>query len=488
MNVVVLAAWLVGAGPPAVATGPEPVRTVQPPPAPERPFVVPAIQTGAVPGTKLDVVLVEDHSLPAVQLRLVFPTGSIGDPGDKTGLSGLCARLVNEGTARLDKVAFEGALADLAASVDVGAGVEQSYLSLHSLKETWLPTLDLAVELVANPGLREDDLQRVRARSLAQLQQQRGSAAGIAQRLQGRLTWGSTHPLGALVTEASLSAIGTKDCAAVMAGWRPDGARVFVAGDVSMAEVTAALAKRIERFHWRGQTTKAPSVPAALFDPLLDGATVTLVDVPGAEQSVVVVAGLGPARQASDHEATEVMTAILGGSFSSRINMNLREKNGYTYGARAGMSYLKKRGSFTTSTSVRTDVTGKALQEISNELQALRTGPVSDIEVARERDGSLLAFPASFSTSSATLDSWSSLFFYDLPKDTLKKTPARLKALTKADVERAARGHVPKSFRLLVVGDASRIRAEVAAHAAAGTFGKPGPVVVVDADGQPRLP
>ncbi|MDP2343489.1 MAG: pitrilysin family protein [Deltaproteobacteria bacterium] len=461
-------------------------RSTQPPPAAERAFVVPKIQTAVVPGTKLEVVLVEDHSLPAVQLRVVFPSGSIGDPTTKTGLSGICSRLVNEGTTRLAKVAWEEALADLAASVDVGAGVEQSYVSMRSLKDTWLPTLDLAVELVATPGLREDDLKRVRDRALAQLQQQKGSSAGIAQRLQSRVTWGSTHPLGALMTEATLGAVTTSDCAAMMAGWRPDGARVFVAGDVTMAEVKSALAERVQRFKWIGVAAKAPAVPAAVFANDIDKGTVVLVDVPGAEQTVVVVAAEGPNRQAADYDATSVMGAVLGGGFSSRINMNLREKHGYTYGARAGFSYLKGRGSFSTTASLRTDSTGKALDEIKNELTAMRAGPVTDVELGRERDGSLLAFPSSFATSSATLDSWSTLFFFGLPKDTLAKTPARLKALKKSDLEKAAKTRLPKSFRVLVVGDAARIAAEVEAHAQAGTFGRAGPVTVVDADGQPK--
>ena len=484
---------LIAAAPALVApvTG-EDFRMAQPAPGPERPFVVPAIQTAVVPGTKLEVVLVEDHSLPAVQLRVVFPSGSIEDPAKKTGLSGLCARLVNEGTQRLDKVAWEEAQADLATSVWVSSGTEQSSIGLQSLKDTWLETLDLAVELLATPGLREEDLKRVRERSLAQLQQQKGSASGIAQRLQSRVTWGSSHPLGALLTEASLAATTTTDCAATMAGWRPDGARVFVAGDVTMAEVTSALSERIERYQWRGKAKKSPAVPAARFtssgvsadERAIDKATVVLVDVPGAEQSVVVVAGPGPGRQAPDHHANSVMSAILGGGFSSRINMNLREKHGFTYGARAGFSYLKNRGSFSVTASLRTDATGKALTEIKNELDGIVTSAVTAQELARERDGSLLAFPSSFSTSSATLDSWSTVFFYDLPKDTLAKTPGRLKALTQADIAKAAKTRVPKNLRVLVVGDAAVIAADVKAHAAAGTFGKPGPVVVVDADGK----
>ena len=183
-------------------------RKTQPSPLPSSTFTVPPVQTGVVPGTRLEIVLVEDHALPAVQLRMVFPSGSLLDPPEKAGLTGLCTRLANEGTERLTKVQWETALADLAASVELGVGAEQSSLSLRSLKETWPGTLDLALELVAHPGLRDDDLKRVRDRALAQLAQAKGSAAGLAARLQSRVAWGANHPMGALATEKSLAAIG----------------------------------------------------------------------------------------------------------------------------------------------------------------------------------------------------------------------------------------------------------------------------------------
>jgi len=458
-------------------------RKTQPSPLPSSTFTVPPVQTGVVPGTRLEIVLVEDHALPAVQLRMVFPSGSLLDPPEKAGLTGLCTRLANEGTERLTKVQWETALADLAASVELGGGAEQSSLSLRSLKETWPGTLDLALELVAHPGLRDDDLKRVRDRALAQLAQAKGSAAGLAARLQSRVAWGANHPMGALATEKSLAAIGVADCQKVLARLRPDGARVFVAGDVTLAEVTAALGARLTAQGFRGTAAKAPKMPAPRTDSAVDRAPVVLVNVPGAEQSVVTIVAAGPPRQAKDHDATSVMAAVLGGGFSSRINMNLREKNGFTYGARGGFSYWKDRSLFTVSSSVRTDATGPALKEIAAELKSIVATPITDVELGRERDGSLLAFPASFATSSSTLDTWSNVFFYGLPKDTLDKTPARLAALKKSDMEKVAKMRVPQNLRVFVVGDAARIAADLDGIAAANLFGKKGKVVVLDADG-----
>ena len=417
-------------------------------------------------------------------MTVVFPTGALVDPPAKAGRASLCVRAMNEGPARLSKVEWESALADLAVSVDVSAGTELSSVSLRALKEVWKDALDLAVEVTTTPGLRQADLDRVRARALAQLAQQKGSAGGIASRLQARVAWGEQHPLGALPTEATLNAITVDDCRAFAQSLRPDGARVFVAGDVSMTDVVAALTTQLAKHAWQGAVKPAPKVPAARKDTAFDRAAVVLVDVPGAEQSVITVVAEGPARQAKDYDATAVMASILGGGFSSRINMNLREKNGFTYGARAGFSYWKDRGLFTMSSSIRTDATAKALREVSNEFKAIvTTAPITDAELARERDGSLLAFPSSFATSSSTLDTWSNVFFYGLPLKALPETPARLARLTQKDIAAAAKAHLPKKARVFVVGDLAKVKADVKALAAEGVFGVKGDVVVVDADG-----
>ncbi len=453
-------------------------RKVQPAAAAEKPFAVPPVQTAKAAG--FEIVLVEDHSLPAVNLRIAFPSGSAVDDAAHAGRTALCVRTLNEGPARLTKVAYEEALADLAVNVDIGAGTEQTVLSLRALKEVWRPALDLAIEVVAKPGLRADDLDRVRARALAQLAQQKGSAAGIAARLQNRVLWGEQHPLGALVTEATLKAVTPADCAAVAKGLAPGGARVFVAGDVTLDEVKAALTETTAAAGFAGRAKTSPSLPP----PRTAGApTVVFVDVKGAEQSVVTLLAEGPTRQAADHEATSVMMNIFGGGFSSRVNMNLREKHGYTYGARAGLSYTKQRGVFSAGASVRTDATGAALKELALELANMKAGPLTADEVARERDGALAALPATFATSTSTLDAWSGVYFYGLPKDTLQQQPKKLRALTDTSLAATAKQRLPKAVRVFVVGDASKVKAELDAIAAAGTFGKAGAVLVVDADG-----
>jgi len=202
----------------------------------------------------------------------------------------------------------------------------------------------------------------------------------------------------------------------------------------------------------------------------------------------VALLGEGPARTAKDHEAQAVVLSILGGGFSSRVNMNLREKHGYTYGARAGVAYTRTRGVFTMTSSVRTDVTGEAIRQMVGELRAMQSGVVTDEELDRERDGALLSFPARFATGAAVADAWATLDFFGLPKDTWDTTPARLQALDKPALAAAARTALPRSTTLFVVGDLQKVAVDLQVIADDGMFGDERVVRRLDADGAPTAP
>jgi zinc protease len=452
-------------------------RRTQPASATPAAFVVPQPTRFTVGG--IDVFLVERHDLPIVSATLAWRTGSVVDRADKAGLSSLCAAVLNEGPARLTKVAFEEAQADLAASVAVSAGAEQTTASVRAVSTTFAPALGLLVEALATPGLRADDFARVQARAVAGLLQQKGSAEGIASRLQGRVLWGRGHALGAVATEATLTAIGVDDCRSFAGRLGPEGAHLFVVGDVTRDALTTLLPQLAKTNRWKG---KAPA-PAVVPAPRDRAGGVVVVDVPGAAQSVVAVVGEGPARTAKDYEAESVVLSILGGGFSSRVNMNLREKHGYTYGARAGVNYTRTRGVFTMSSSVRTDVTGAAIREMVAELRTINSGAVTDDELARERDGALQAFPARFSTGGGVVDAWWTIDFHGLPRDTWDKTPAHLQAIDKAALAAAARTVLPSSTTLLVVGDLGKIGGDLQGIVDDGLFGDGLSLRRLDADG-----
>jgi zinc protease len=476
MNAFVVLSLLLSS--PPVAPGNDDFRRAQPAPQAPSAFTVPQPTRFSAAG--IEVFLVERHELPVVSATLSWRTGAVADRAEKAGLSSLCAAALNEGPARLDKVAFEEARADLAAALGVGAGTEQTTAFVRSLSTTFAPALGLLVETLATPGLRADDFARVQARSTAALLQQKGSAESIAGRLQDRVLWGRGHPFGAVPTEATLNAITVEDCRAFAARLGPQGARLFVVGDITRETLVRLLPQVAKAQRWKGSAPVASAVPAPRQRP----GGVVAVDMPGATQSVVMILGEGPARTAKDFDAQGIAVSILGGGFSSRVNMNLREKHGYTYGARAGVSYTRTRGAFTMSSSVRTDVTGAAIREMVAELRGMQSGVVTDDELARERDGALQSFPARFATGAGVVDAWRVVDFYGLPRDTWEKTPARLLTIDKRAVAAAARTALPSSTTLFVVGDMSRIGADLQGISDDGLFGDGLALRRMDADGE----
>jgi len=273
------------------------------------------------------------------------------------------------------------------------------------------------------------------------------------------------------------------DCKAVIKKLKPKGARMYVAGKVTADEIKQAFNTKLG--FWQGSAPKAKKIAKAK-----PGAgTIYLVHSPGAAQSVISVATPGPKRTADDYVPTQMMATILGGSFSSRINMNLREDKGFAYGGRGSFRYYRGGSHFVAGSSVRTDATGPSLREISKELAGMRTGPVTSEELTRERDGALLALPARFATARRTLGTYSRLVFYGLPLDWYTTYQAELKKLDAGAIQKAANDYLPETgYVVLVVGDAEVIYDDLQAIAGEKLFGKGG-IKVLDADGKPtKLP
>ena len=478
----------------------EPFRAEQPKPAEQRPFRLPKIKPFTLENG-IKVYLVEQHTLPIVSIDLSFDGGSVTDPKGKEGLASVCMAMVSEGTEKLDKIAFAEALADVAASVDAYAGSDTQGVSLSTLTKHLETVFPLYVDTILRPGFRADDLDRMIKRRLEALRQAKGSASSIAGRVNGPVLYGAGHPFGRIVTEASLAAITLDDCRAYHAKWiKPGGARLFVVGDLTEKEIRQyfegeALAS------WKG---KAPKL-AALPRPAGAKGRIFFVDVPGAKQSEISVMHFGPKRTAKDYFDTWIMSSVLGGGFASRINMNLREDKGYSYGARAGFSYSRNYGVFSGGSSVVSEATYQALLELKQEVEALRTGkaPATADELSREKAGAVLALPGRFATASASLGTFRQLVYYGLPLDYYATFVDKVEKVGSRQVAAAAKRHLkPGDAVYLVVGDA---RAPVIHRvdgkdqplmkdgkqltlldalrdlAASGTLGK-GELVVLDAD------
>jgi zinc protease len=481
----------------------EPFRAEQPKAGPPRPFRLPEVQTFKLK-SGISVYLVEQHTLPIVSIDLSFDGGSISDPVGKEGLASVCMAMMGEGTEKLDKLAFSEALADVASSVSAYAGSDTQGVSMSTLTKHFDVTFGLFVDTLRTPGFRESDLDRMIKRRLEGLKQAKGNPEAVAGRVAGPVLYGESHPYGRVTTEASYQSIKLDDCKAYHAAQlKPSGARLFVVGDMTAAQVR-------ERFDgpalasWKG---KAPALPR-LKKPATAKARIFFVHVPGAAQSQVSMAHFGPLRNAPDYFATSLMASVLGGGFTSRINMNLREGKGYTYGARGSFSYGRQYGTFAAGGSVRSDATYQSLLELQREVRSLERGELAatDAELERERAGAVLGLPSRFATAGASLGMFRSLVYYGLPLDYWASYSTKVQKVTSAQVKAAAKKHLKSDAAVYVVvgdGDATMIvredgkdvpllvdgkpvtlRDALAKLAADGTLGKGG-LVMLDTDGTP---
>jgi predicted Zn-dependent peptidase len=456
----------------------EPFRARAPQPGPIAELVLPTIETFRL-DNGIEVYLVPQRALPTVTMSFQFDLGQIDDPRTKVGLAELCLDLLDEGTRSLDKIAFEGKQADHAMTVYASAGDETASVGLQALRRDLGPALDLLAEMLREPGLRTADFDRLVGQRKAWLAQQRATPSSIAARLYPALVYGATHPYGRMVTEASLSAVRATDCAPVVARLRPRGARLFVVGKITRAELEQELGARFA--FWRGAAPKQAKMPKAR----PNRGRIVFVHVPEANQSQVWVGHPGPTRGAADYEPTEVMAQILGGGFASRINMNLREDKGFAYGGRGGFRYARQGSFFAATSSVRADATAAALRELVTEIRRMRDSDPTAEEVRREIDGRLLALPAQFGTASRTSDAFEELVAYGLPLDWFARYQKALAAVDIPSVRKAATTHLePGDFTVLVVGDGAVILDDLRKLAEEKVFGSAG-LSIVDADGRP---
>lgn len=456
----------------------EPFRKEQPKPGALKSFEQPPV-TRFTLKNGVEVFLIEDHDLPTVSMQLALPGGAIDDPKGKEGLASLCVGLMSEGTEKLDKIAFNEALADLASSVSSYAATEEQGVGMSSLTKNVDATLDLFADTLLKPGMRQDELDRMAKRRIESIRQAKGSPDSIAARIAGSIVWGEGHAYGRILTEESTKAITLADCKNHVASYfKPKGAKLFVVGDMTRAQIEEKVGKRLAS--WTGAPKKASVGVAA--KPR--SGKVFFVDVPDAPQSVVRLMHPGPKRTDPDYVSTMLMSTILGGGFSSRINMNIREAKGYAYGAGGGFSYSRAGSSFNVGGSIRADATAEAVREILMEMKKIRAEDVKDTELSREKDGTILSLPASWATGGQVLGTYKTLVYYGLPLDYYKTYVPKVQATTIADVRKAATKHVqPDKAQLLVVGDAKTVLPKLQEVLASEMGGKI-EIVTLDADGK----
>ena len=454
-----LLAVVVASGTAGAQTAPEWERpALGPAPA----FSAPAVERHEL-SNGLPVLFVAKPGVPLAQVNLLVRTGT-ADDADQDGLASLAADMMDEGAGGYDALELADAVDFLGIDLNVGAGLHAVQVRLHTPVSKLDDALALMADVALRPTFPQADLDRVRTSLLTSLAQRGDQPRAIAGVALARALYGNGHPYGRLGTgePATVRALSRQD----LVGFhdravRPSNAALVVVGDLTWADVAPRLETAFGASAW---PARAASPRAVLAEPEQVGATrVLLVDKPGAAQSVVRVARIGAPRSTPDFYALEVLNTILGGSFTSRLNQNLRERNGYSYGAGSSFGYRPVAGPFVAYADVQTAVTAPALTEFFNELRGIAADVPAE-ELAKARDYLALSFPSPFATVRGTASMIGDLVLDDLPADTYARYSAGVRSVTAADLARVARQYVvPQSMVVVVVGDRATVEADVRA-------------------------
>jgi zinc protease len=452
----------------------EPWRNTQPKPGASKPLQLATPTTATLPNG-LTLILSEKHEVPIVAANLVFRGGSDSNPADKPGLANFAAAMLDEGTSTRNALAIADQLAQLGASLGTGSSMDSMTVSARSLAKNFPATLELLADVSLRPSFPADEIDRQRAQRLGQLVQQRDNPAALVGTIAMQAVYGAQHPYGfaEIGTEASVKAITRAD---MLAFWKvqfvPNNAALIVAGDITMPELRALAEKAFGA--WERGATARPQLGA----PVTTAARVVIVDKPGSPQTQLRVAGVGAERSSPDFRPLQVMNQVLGGSFSSRINMNLREANGYTYGAQSQFTFRRAPGPFQVAAGIRTDVTAPAVAEVFKEVLRMAQQPMTADELQRAKDSMSYSLPGAFESSANAVNNFSNVFVYDLGLDYYTRYAAQVNAVTVEQATAAARKYLDSEKMVVIaVGDRSKIEIPLRELGL-------GPVEVWDADGK----
>ena len=431
----------------------------QPPTAgPAKALRVPTPETATLPNG-LTLMLSERRGIPVVAASLVTRTGSAANPAGKPGLANFVAEMLDQGTASRSALQIADQVAQLGASLNTGSTMDVTTVSGSSLSKNFPALLDIVADVTLHPAFPSQEIERQRASRLAQLVQQRQRPDQLANLEMFAALYGPDHPYGytELGTDAAVKALSRDD---MMAFWKenfvPNNTALVVAGDISMSQLQA-LANKVFG-SWQRGTPANPQIGA----PKMTAAKIVIVDKPGSPQTQLRVAGIGAARSSPDFRPMQVMNMALGGLFSSRINMNLREAHGYTYGASSQFVFRRGAGPFVVSSGVRTDVTAPAVGEIFKEVRGIAAEPMMPSELADAKSSMVNSLPGAFETDANIAASLQNIYVYGLPLDYYAHYAEQVNAVTADQALAMAKKYLdPGKLIVIAVGDRSKIEPEL---------------------------
>lgn len=421
-------------------------------------LTIPDVATSRLPnGPALNVV--EHRELPLVHITLQVAGGARLD-NETPGLASFVANMMDEGAGSRDATALQSELAFLGAALSTTAGWDFTTVTLKVPRRNLEPALDLMADVVLRPRFTATEVRRQRDLRLAALLQQKDQPGALAGLAFNQAIFPAGHPYhralgGDSAATAKLDSAMVRDFH--RAGLRPQRAAFYVVGDLSTAEASRLITARFGG--WRAEGPERRPNPVLAQPNRPQGVQVVLVDKPEAAQSVISIGTPGVERTSADYAAIMVMNTILGGSFSSRLNTNLRETKGYSYGASSGFQWRPLPGAFIASSQVRTNVTDSSLVEFFRELKAIRDTPVDEGELERAKAYLVLGVPGDFESTSQIAGQMAGLAAYNLRLDYLQEFVQRVNRVTAADVQRVAQRYLPaENAFVIVVGDLARIR------------------------------
>jgi zinc protease len=426
----------------------------------------------------LKVYLAEDHSLPVLNARLVDLAGADGNPPDKPGLAGFAARMLAEGTNHRSSSEIADEATRLGATLQTSADTDSAAARIEVLSNQAERALELLGDVTQHPAFQVQEVERIRKERLNDIVQESDSPIDSALRVGVKALFGN-HPYGypATGTKAAVQEISRDDLASFWAAhYNPQSAALVLAGDVTQSEARRLADKYFGT--WAAKSAAA-ALPPVLSKPDPPKRKIVIVDKPGSPQTALIAFGVGLPRATADYPAIQIMNGVLGGLFSSRINMNLREKNGFTYGAFSFFWYYRGVGPFITGAQVRTDVTGPAARELFSELARIRTDKPTPAELQLASQFALRSLPGQFETANETSARLGDLFTYSLPEDYYRRLPKEYEAVKPAAVQKAAEDYIhPGNLIVIAVGDKVKIRPQLAAL-------NLGPIEIRDESGDP---
>ena len=443
-----------GAAPTVSINADEPWRAKQPIAGAAKAVSVPVPQSFELPNGLTVIALPQTEGVPVVSANLVLRSGSDANPLEKPGLASFTAALLDQGTTTRNATQLAEEVAQLGASLNTGTSRDATTVSTSSLSRNFPAALALVADVALRPSFPADEVERVRATRLAELAVQRGNPVQVVATVTGKVLYGA-HQYGSpeIGTVESNKGLTRAD---LQAFWKqhfvPGNAALVVSGAITLPELRKLAQATF------GSWPKGTVSPAKLGVPAAAPPRLVIVDRPGSPQTQLRVATFGVPRSSPDYVPVRVMNTILGGMFASRINMNLREEHGYTYGANSQFVFWRSGGPFAVATGVRTDVTAPAVHEVMLEIKEMADTRVTPQELTLAKDAITLQLPALFETNDRTATSLSTLFTHGLPLNYYSNLSEQISVVDAQAIQEVAKKYlVSDKFVVVAVGDRAKI-------------------------------